>query len=93
MHWLEFITCSWVVVIPWGSSNSTATRKMELFIYPDLQVQQNVIGELFGSIMTWISLFVEIYSLFCCQNLLWNCMMMREITTVWLAWSQVWLKK
>ena len=56
MHWLEFITCSWVVVIPWGSSNSTMPRKMELFIYPDLQVQQNVIGELFGSIMTWISL-------------------------------------
>ena len=56
MHWLEFITCSWVVVIPWGSSNSTVPPKMELFIYPDLQVQQNVIGELFGSIMTWISL-------------------------------------
>nr|XP_023907518.1 putative E3 ubiquitin-protein ligase XBAT35 [Quercus suber]XP_023907519.1 putative E3 ubiquitin-protein ligase XBAT35 [Quercus suber]XP_023907520.1 putative E3 ubiquitin-protein ligase XBAT35 [Quercus suber]POF16970.1 isoform 2 of putative e3 ubiquitin-protein ligase xbat35 [Quercus suber] len=27
----------WVVVIPLGSSNSTMPRKMELFIYPDLQ--------------------------------------------------------
>ncbi|KAK4573101.1 hypothetical protein RGQ29_031181 [Quercus rubra] len=30
----------WVVVIPWGSSNSTMPRKMELFIYPDLQKAQ-----------------------------------------------------
>ncbi|XP_030933652.1 putative E3 ubiquitin-protein ligase XBAT35 [Quercus lobata] len=30
----------WVVVIPWGSSNSTMPRKMELFIYPDLQTAQ-----------------------------------------------------
>ncbi|KAK9993429.1 hypothetical protein SO802_023132 [Lithocarpus litseifolius] len=30
----------WVVVIPWGSSNSTMPRKMELFIYSDLQKAQ-----------------------------------------------------